>query len=88
MKITVNLADELLIAAKKRAAETGSPLRELIEIKLASGLSAAHRLRDLADVLELIRACALEESFSDALPPMARDKYAELWLAAQAADPE
>jgi hypothetical protein len=32
------------------------PLEKLIELKLASGMSAAHRLKDLADVLELIRA--------------------------------
>ena len=31
------------------------PLAKLVELKLASGMSAPHRLRDLADVLELIR---------------------------------
>ena len=35
------------------------PLQKLIELKLASGLSAPHRLKDLADVLELIRALGL-----------------------------
>ena len=30
-------------------------LEKLIELKLASGMTAPHRLRDLADVLELIR---------------------------------
>src|SRR5207253_2132126 len=32
------------------------PLGPLIELKLASGISASHRLRDLADVQELIKA--------------------------------
>ena len=33
-------------------------LRPLIELKLASGMTAAHRLKDLADVIELIRKAA------------------------------
>jgi hypothetical protein len=32
------------------------PLARLVELKIASGASAPHRLRDLADVLELVRA--------------------------------
>src|SRR5512134_853285 len=35
------------------------PLEKLIELKLASGISAPHRLKDLADVLELIRVLSL-----------------------------
>jgi hypothetical protein len=35
------------------------PLDKLIELKLASGMSAPHRLKDLADVLELIRVLSL-----------------------------
>jgi hypothetical protein len=31
-------------------------LPNLVELKLASGISAPHRLMDLADVLEVIRA--------------------------------
>jgi hypothetical protein len=34
------------------------PLETLIELKLASGMTAPHRLRDLADVIELIRVNA------------------------------
>src|SRR5262249_32739686 len=41
------------------------PLETLIELKLASGLSAPHRLKDLADVLELIRAAALPASLAE-----------------------
>lgn len=55
----------------------------LIELKLASGISAAHRLKDLADVQELIRVLALPRAFADQLNPYVRDKYQELWSLAQ-----
>jgi hypothetical protein len=58
-------------------------LRTLVELKLASGLSAPDRLQDLADVVALIRANTLGEDFAAALDPSVRAKYAELWLAAQ-----
>ena len=64
------------------------PLPKLIELKLASGMSAPHRLKDLADVIELIRAASLPSNLADALDPSVRDKYLELWTAAQATDPE
>jgi len=64
------------------------PLPKLIELKLASGMSAPHRLKDLADVIELIRAASLASDLGDALDPSVRDKYLELWHAAQATDPE
>lgn len=64
------------------------PLEVLIELKLASGLSAPHRLKDLADVLELIRAVDLPASLGDQLDPSVRAKYAELWSAAQTRDDE
>lgn len=64
------------------------PLATLIELKLASGLSAPHRLKDLADVLELIRAAALPPTLADNLDPSVRAKYAELWTAAQTRDDE
>jgi hypothetical protein len=64
------------------------PLPMLIELKLASGMTAPHRLRDLADVLELIRAVRLEASFAEQLDPYVRGKYAELWRAAQSQDPD
>ncbi|HUH05688.1 MAG TPA: hypothetical protein VML75_27025 [Kofleriaceae bacterium] len=73
------------------AAERGQrvallPLERLIELKLASGISAPHRLRDLADVLELIRIRALPELTADALDPYVRDKFRELWHAAQTSE--
>ena len=58
-------------------------LRTLIELKLASGISSADRLRDLADVIELVRANRLGEGFSESLDPSVRAKYFELWTAAQ-----
>lgn len=58
-------------------------LRTLIELKLASGLSAPDRLVDLADVLALIRANGLPEAFASSLDPSVREKYLELWRAAQ-----
>ena len=62
------------------------PLPRLVDLKLASGISAAHRLRDLADVLELIRAAGLPAELANELDPSVREKYLELWRAAQTAD--
>ena len=53
------------------------PLEKLIELKLASGISAPHRLKDLADVLELIRAAALPRDLSVRLDRSVRPKYLE-----------
>ena len=64
------------------------PLEKLIELKLASGMSAAHRLKDLADVLELIRALCLPRELAARLDPSVRAKFDELWTAAQGAGPE
>jgi hypothetical protein len=63
------------------------PLPHLLELKLASGMTAPHRLRDLADVLELVRILGLSAAFADRLAPYVRDKYREIWQAAQASDP-
>jgi hypothetical protein len=64
------------------------PLERFLELKLASGLSAPHRLRDLADVLDAIRVLGLDASLADALAPSVRAKYLELWRDARAADPD
>ncbi len=61
------------------------PLNRFLELKLASGLTAPHRLRDLADVLELIRICELPEETAEELDANVRDKCRELWLAARLA---
>lgn len=64
------------------------PLPALLELKLASGMTAPHRLKDLADVLEVIRALTLPAEFSAELHPYVREKYLDLWRAAQVRDPE
>ena len=53
-------------------------LEKLIELKLASGISAPHRLKDLADVQELIKVKRLDATFADKLDASVRDKYIEL----------
>ncbi len=62
-------------------------LAKLIEMKVASGLSSPHRLRDLDDVIRLIAANHLGEHFGDALHSYVRPKYRELWALAQVRDP-
>ena len=64
------------------------PLAKLIELKIASGMTAPHRLRDLADVIELIRIRSLGAEFAADLDPYVRDKYHELWRAAQTGEDE
>ena len=54
-------------------------LEPLVELKLASGTSAPHRLKDLADVQDLITRLNLPESLGDALDPSVRDEYRRLW---------
>jgi hypothetical protein len=63
-------------------------LPKLIELKLASGMTAPHRLKDLADVLELIRAARLKAELETELDPFVREKYRELWRAAQVEERE
>lgn len=63
-------------------------LPTLIELKLASGMSAAHRLKDLADVQELVRVLDLPHDFAEGLNPFVREKFAELWTAVRNAPPE
>jgi hypothetical protein len=64
------------------------PIERLIELKLASGMTAPHRLKDLADILELIRARGLPRDLAQRLDPYVRAKFDELWVAAQGTDPE
>lgn len=56
-------------------------LVKLIELKLTSGISAPDRLKDLADVQELIRVKNLTASLAEQLDPYVREKYLELWSA-------
>ena len=53
-------------------------LEKLIELKLASGISAPDRLKDLADVQELIKIRKLGADFAVKLDRHVRAKYLEL----------
>lgn len=57
------------------------PLRLLIELKLASAMTAAHRIQDYADAMNLIRVNALPRDY--AVDPYVAEKYAEMWRNAQ-----
>jgi len=61
-------------------------LEKLIELKLASGLTPPHRLRDLADVQDLIEALQLPLALADELDPSVREKYIELWEQSRSPD--
>ena len=63
------------------------PMPRWIELKLASGMTAPHRGRDLVDVQELIRSAKLARDVAETLHPWVRDKFVELWLLAQTPDP-
>jgi hypothetical protein len=53
-------------------------LEKLIELKLASGMTASDRLKDLADVQELVKMRGLDREFAEKLHPYVREKYLEL----------
>jgi hypothetical protein len=61
------------------------PIELLVELKLASGLTNPDRMKDLADVQELIRAARLPLGLSSQLNPMVQAKYAEIWNATKSA---
>jgi hypothetical protein len=63
-------------------------LDKLIELKLASGLSARHRLEDLADVQELIARLKLPLELAETLDASVRDEYRRLWQNVQDIPPE
>lgn len=58
-------------------------LEKLIELKLTSGMTAPHRLKDLADVQELIKTKGLTASFAEKLDPFVREKFLELQSAVE-----
>ncbi len=53
-------------------------LKSLIELKLASGMTAKARLQDLADVQRLIEQHHLTPDFAEHLHPYVRKKFLEL----------
>ena len=52
---------------------------KLIELKLASGMTASDRLKDLADVQELIKIRRLQPEFAEQVDPYVRGKFLELY---------
>ena len=58
-------------------------LEKLIELKLASGMTAPHRLRDLADAQDLISALDLPLALGERLDESVRGEYRRLWEAVQ-----
>jgi hypothetical protein len=61
-------------------------LVSLLELKIASGMTAAHRLQDLADAIQLIRVNALPRNCSGQLNPFVQATFDELWQAAQVSE--
>jgi Nucleotidyl transferase AbiEii toxin, Type IV TA system len=60
-------------------------LATLITLKIASGMTNPARLKDLADVQELIKQLRLPRDFNEPLHAYVQDKYSELWDAVQQA---
>ena len=55
-------------------------LDKLIELKLASGMTGGvGRMKDLVDVIELIKLLDLPAETADQLDPYVRSKFMELW---------
>ena len=63
------------------------PIERWIELKLASGMVAPHRAKDLVDVQELIRSAKFAREMAVGLDPWVRGKFVELWELAQIDDP-
>jgi hypothetical protein len=63
-------------------------LDTLIELKLASGMTGGvNRMKDLVDVVELIKICGLPAETGERLDPYVRDKFKELWEGVQQSPP-
>ncbi len=63
------------------------PMPLYIELKLASGMVAPHRAKDLVDVQELIRCAQLPREVAEQLDPWVRNKFLDLWQLAHTPDP-
>lgn len=61
-------------------------LPTLVELKLASGMTNPGRLRDLADVQELVRALGLGDAFAEGLHPYVQQEFRDLAQAVQKMD--
>jgi hypothetical protein len=56
------------------------PMPLFLELKLASGMVAPHRAKDLVDVQELIRSANLSREVASDLHPWVRDRFLALWI--------
>jgi hypothetical protein len=63
-------------------------LENLVELKLASGMTNPGRLKDLADVQEIIKALKLPRNFGEKVHEYVRPKFWEMWDAVQAPNPQ
>lgn len=63
------------------------PMTTYIELKLASGMVAPHRGKDLVDIQELIKSAALPRELASDLHPWVRARFLELWDLAQTPEP-
>jgi hypothetical protein len=61
-------------------------LRTLIELKVASAMTAPHRPRDMDDVIRLIKIHALPREYAEGLHEYVRAEYGRLWGLAQVKD--
>jgi hypothetical protein len=66
-----------------RGAASSSETRNAGRIQARLRHDNAGRLKDLADVQELIRALKLERAYEEKLNPYVRAKFVELWDAVQ-----
>lgn len=78
----VTFPDPALVAID-REGKRYLDLARLVELKIASALSAPDRPRDFDDTIQLIRSNQLGEHFADQLHPYVQPKYRELWGYAQ-----
>ncbi len=63
-------------------------VENLVELKLASGMTGGvGRLKDLADVVELIRVQRLPADFAEKINPYVREKFMELWTGLESEQP-
>jgi hypothetical protein len=74
----VSFPDPASVAVELEGIRYVNPIA-LIEFKLASGMTDGQRLKDLADVQEMIKSLRLPREFAQSLNPYVRDKFNELW---------
>lgn len=63
------------------------PMARFIELKLASGMAVERRLKDLADILDLIKSAKLGVEVANELDASVQAKFRELWTSAQVENP-